>query len=365
VPSTLATLEAAPQTSSTQAVADEARRGLTSTPKCLSPWLFYDEAGSRLFEQITTLPEYYLTRTERDLFAAHADEIFRILRRQTGCPTTCPEPAEEPALSLSKGSGLSDVGPHNITIAELGAGTATKTGILLRALTRQQPSVLYQPIDISSTALDDARDQLEHLPGLTVRPRTANYVTESFRIERPPHTRILALYIGSSIGNFSPAEAGDILTRLRSQLAPGDALLLGTDLAPSPTKSIASLLAAYNDPQGVTAAFNRNILARLNRDLGANFHPERFLHRALWNPTHSRIEMHLEPITPQTIHIPANTSGTALTIHLAPGESIHTENSYKFTPASIANLLAAPGFTPTRTLTDPKNLFAVTLATAV
>jgi L-histidine N-alpha-methyltransferase len=349
VPSTLATLEAAPQTASTQAVADEARRGLTSTPKCLSPWLFYDEAGSRLFERITTLPEYYLTRTERDLFTAHADEIFRILRHQTGYPK----------------SGLPDVGPHNITIAELGAGTATKTGILLRALTRQQPSVLYQPIDISSTALDDARKQLEHLPGLTVRPRTANYVTESFRIERPGDTRILALYIGSSIGNFSPAEAGDILTRLRSQLAPGDSLLLGTDLAPSPTKSIATLLAAYNDPQGVTAAFNRNILTRLNRDLGANFHPERFLHRALWNPTHSRIEMHLEPIAPQTIHIPANTSGAALTIYLAPGESIHTENSYKFTEASIANLLAAPGFAPTRTFTDPKNLFAVTLATAI
>jgi dimethylhistidine N-methyltransferase len=349
VPPTVATLDAAPQAAITQAVAGEARRGLTSTPKSLAPWLFYDEAGSRLFERITTLPEYYLTRTERDLFTTHADEIFRDVRHQTGCPT----------------SGPSDAGPHNITIAELGAGTATKTGILLRALTHHQPQVLYQPIDISATALDEAREQLEHIPGLTVRPRTANYVTEPYRIERPPHTRILALYIGSSIGNFSPAEARDILARLRSQLAPGDALLLGTDLAPSPTKSIATLLAAYNDPQGVTAAFNRNILIRLNRDLGADFHPDRFLHRALWNPTHSRIEMHLEAITPQTIHIPANPSAPALTIHVAPGESIHTENSYKFNEASIAGLLAAPGFTLTRTFTDPKSLFAVTLATAI
>jgi L-histidine N-alpha-methyltransferase len=356
VPPTVATLEAAPQTVSTQAVADEARRGLTSTPKTLSPWLFYDEAGSRLFEQITTLPEYYLTRTERDLFTTHADEIFRL-----ASSTSSQQPA---------------TGNRPLTIAELGAGTATKTGILLRALTRHQPQVLYQPIDISSTALDDAREQLEHIPGLTVRPRTANYVTEPYRIERPPHTRILALYIGSSIGNFSPAEARDVLTRLRSHLAPGDTLLLGTDLAPSPTKSIATLLAAYNDPQGVTAAFNRNILTRLNRDVGANFRPERFLHRALWNPTHSRIEMHLEPLTPQTIHIPASSAADApagadrpaspaLTIHLSPGESIHTENSYKFTQASIAALLAAPGFTPTRTFTDPANLFAVTLATAI
>jgi L-histidine Nalpha-methyltransferase len=333
-----------------EAVATEARRGLTATPKTLTPWLFYDEAGSLLFEQITALPEYYLTRTERNLFTAHANEIFLAL--------------DAP-----------------VTIAELGAGSASKTGILLRALTRFQRSALYQPIDISPTALEAARESIERtIPAVTVRPQVANYITEPFPIERPPHTRILALYIGSSIGNFSPAEARALLTRLRAQLQPGDALLLGADLAPnlaylacglspanpSPaaTKSIDTLLAAYNDDAGVTAAFNRNILHRLNRELGADFCPSCFAHRPLWNPTHSRIEMHLESLTAQRVTIPANCAGPALTLHFTPGETIHTENSYKFTPAAIAALLASSSFTPTRTFTDPACLFAVTLATA-
>ena len=339
MPPTAAVLEA-PQIAVTNPVADEVRRGLTSAPKSLAPWLFYDEAGSRLFERITALPEYYPTRIERDLFHAHANEIFTLL------------------------------GP-NLTIAELGAGTASKTGILLRALIRRQPHVLYQPIDISPTALDEARAQLElTIPGLTVRPRTANYVTETVRIERPLHTRILALYIGSSIGNFSPAEALQILTRLRSELQPGDALLLGTDLAPcladlSPSKSISTLLAAYNDAAGVTAAFNRNILTRLNRELGANFRPEKFAHRALWNHTHSRIEMHLQSLESQRVTIPANPAGYQLSLHFSVSETIHTENSYKFTPASISALLTDSHFTRTRTFTDPANLFAVTLATAI
>lgn len=382
---------APPQLAASHAVADAACRGLTSAPKTLPPWLFYDAPGSRLFEQITALPEYYLTRTERALFTAHADEIFDLATSSTG-------------------NGQLATGSCPIAIAELGAGTASKTGILLRALARRQPHVLYQPIDISPTALDEARAQIElTIPGVTVRPRVANYITETVRIERPLHARILALYIGSSIGNFSPAEARAILTRLRSELAPGDALLLGTDLAPNPalnghSKSIATLLAAYNDSAGVTAAFNRNILHRLNRELGADFRPERFIHRALWNPTHSRIEMHLESLAAQTVRIPASNengaarasgfganghsatnghaspngagraiapaaangaAGAALTLHFTPGETIHTENSYKFTPAAISTLLGAARFTPTRTFTDSHNLFAVTLATAI
>ena len=334
MPPTAATLEAPQATAITQAVAAEARRGLTSTPKSLAPWLFYDEAGSRLFEQITTLPEYYLTRTERDLFTTHANEIF---------------------LDLIA----------NLTIAELGAGTATKTGILLRALTHSQPTVLYQPIDISPTALDEARELERTIPGVAVRPQIANYITESVRIERPLHSKILALYIGSSIGNFSPTEARAILTRLRAELEPGDALLLGADLAPSPTKSVETLLAAYNDAAGVTAAFNRNILHRLNRELDADFQLDRFTHQARWNPTESRIEMHLASTCAQTVRIPENSTVPALTLHFAPGETIHTENSYKFTSAAIAALLANCNFSPTRTFLDPQNLFAVTLATAI
>jgi L-histidine Nalpha-methyltransferase len=344
-----------------EAVADEARSGLTATPKTLAPWLFYDELGSNLFEQITALPEYYLTRTERDLFQTHADDIFQLLGHKTGCPM----------------SGLSDMGSQadssdgRITIIELGAGTASKTGILLRALTRLQPEVLYHPIDISPTALDEARETIERtIPSVTVRPQIANYITDPISLDREPNSKILALYIGSSIGNFSPAESRDILCNLRAQLQPGDALLLGADLAPSrsgasPGKSVHTLLAAYNDAAGVTAAFNRNILTRLNRDLDANFNLDHFIHHARWNSTESRIEMHLKSTCPQTIRIPENCTGPALTLHFTPGETIHTENSYKFTPAAISTLLADCDFTPTRTFTDPQNLFAVTLAKAI
>jgi len=337
----VSTFAIAPELSTDPAVASAAHHGLTSTPRTLPPWLFYDEAGSQLFEQITALPEYYLTRTERALFTAHAADIFHHLLSSTN--------NRQPTTS-------------NLSIIELGAGTASKTGILLRALTRIQPHVLYQPIDISPTALSEAHTHLEaHVPGLTVLPQIANYIVDPIHIHRPPHTRILALYIGSSIGNFSPAEARAILCKLRTQLQPGDALLLGTDLAPGPSKSIATLLAAYDDAAGVTAAFNRNILARLNRELDADFDLARFVHAARWNPTHSRIEMHLESTRAQSVHIPAS----SLTLHFTPGETIHTENSYKFTPTSIASLLADSHFTPTRTFTDPANLFAVTLATAV
>ena len=334
------TAAVAPEIGVIEAVAGEARRGLTSTPKCLAPWLFYDEAGSRLFEQITTLPEYYLTRTERDLFLAHADEIVR------GCRTS-------------------------VTIAELGAGTAAKTGILLRALASFQPSVVYQPIDISATALDTARESIERsIPRVLVRPQIANYITEPVRIERPPHSKILALYIGSSIGNFSPLEARAILIRLRSQLQPGDALLLGTDLAPGLSgsgagKPVEMLLAAYDDAAGVTAAFNRNLLARLSRELDADFDLGCFTHQARWNAAESRIEMHLESTCAQRVHIPANSTGPAIRLHFAAGETIHTENSYKFTPAAISALLARSGFAPARSFTDAEDLFAVTLATAV
>ena len=318
-----------------QAVAAEARDGLTATPKTLSPWLFYDEPGSLLFEQITTLPEYYLTRTERAILTKHSAEIL---------------------------DGL----PGPVTIAELGAGTATKTGILLRAATRSQPHLLYQPIDVSSTCLEEACTSLEaSIPNLTVRPQLANYITDPIHLERPANTRILALYIGSSIGNFSPSEALAILRNLRSHLHPGDALLLGTDLAPGPTKSIRTLLAAYDDSQGVTSAFNRNILTRLNRDLSADFDLSCFRHSARWNSVASRIEMHLESVAPQTVRIPANRTGSALTLHFAKGETIHTENSYKFTQPALTTLLEDAGYTVTRTFHDERSLFAVTLAPAV
>ena len=334
-PQSLAPVE--PPSPLQQAIAAEARQGLLSDPRTLSPWLFYDEPGSHLFEAITTLPEYYLTRTERSLFATHADQI----------------------LDTAAGNG-------SLTFVELGAGTATKTGILLSAAVRRQGSVLYQPIDVSESALAEAEANLVgSIPGLTVRPAVANYITDPFTVQRPAQTSILALYIGSSIGNFSPAEATGILSNLRSQLQPGDSLLLGTDLAPGHNKPVATLLAAYNDAEGVTAAFDRNILIRLNRDLGADFAPSCFAHRARWNAAASRIEMHLESLVRQIVHIPANSAGPAITLTFHPGETIHTENSYKFTPTSITGLLGSAGFQTASSWQDPAGLFAVTLAGAV
>jgi L-histidine N-alpha-methyltransferase len=329
--------------SSTHAIAAEARAGLSTTPKTLSPWLFYDEQGSRLFEQITELPEYYLTRTERGIFARNADEIIAEASRPTG---------NDPAPIL--------------TLIELGAGTATKTGILLAAAVRHQRTVVYQPVDVSETALAAATENIRaNIPGVTVRCQVADYTSQPLPLNRLPNTRTLALYIGSSIGNFSPIDARDVLRNLRAQLLPGDVLLLGTDLGTSLCKDEATLLAAYNDAAGVTADFNRNVLARLNRELGANFHLNRFAHKAIWSAAESRIEMHLESLVAQRVHIPANSAGPTLTIDFARGETIHTENSYKFDTEAIERLLSSAGFTLTRSWQDDECLFAVNLAVAV
>jgi len=314
-----------------EAVLREAISGLTSHPKTLSPWLFYDERGSQLFEQITALPEYYLTRTERSILRDHADDILD---------------------RASQGARL--------TLIELGAGTATKTGLLLSACVERQGSVLYQPIDVSASALDEAAASIaEHIPGVLVESQVANYTSEPFTLSRLHGERALALYIGSSIGNFSPQEATAILRNLREHLLPGDALLLGTDLAPGERKPVAKLLAAYDDAAGVTAAFNKNVLVRLNRELDADFNLDTFAHRARWNSTASRIEMHLESLRPQTVRIAGET------IRFAKDETIHTESSYKFNEASLLALLESSGFAIEHTLHDADRRFAVTLAEAV
>lgn len=316
-------------------VALEARTGLTSTPKTLSPWLFYDEIGSELFEKITALPEYYLTRSESAIFSAHADEIVRMAAGESRQPLTLIEP---------------------------GAGSAIKTKILLEASVRMQGRVVYQPVDVSVTALEQARRNiLGHVPGVAVRCQVADYTREPLPENRLPNTRTLALYIGSSIGNFTPDEALGLLRNLRAQLLPNDQFLLGADLV----KDVATMLAAYNDGEGVTAAFNLNVLERLNRELGADFDLSAFRHKAIWNGAESRIEMHLESLRAQRVHLPTNSAGDALTIAFARGETIHTENSYKFTPETVTLLLRAAGFEVTHIWNDAAKLFAVTLATAV
>ncbi len=309
-------------------VASAVRWGLTSCPKRLPPWLFYDEAGSQLFEQITELPEYYLTRTERSILAANALEII---------------------AQAADGKRL--------RITELGAGSADKTRLLLAAAVGLQGDLVYEPVDVSLSALEVARERIEReIPGVTVAPQVIDY-THGLELEpTESDERRLVLYIGSSLGNFDPDEAALLLRRVRAGLQPGDGLLLGVDLV----KDEAILLAAYDDAAGVTAAFNRNLLVRLNRQLGAEFVHDNFAHRAVWNKAESRIEMHLESRAQQAVWL------AALERHIgfALGETIHTENSYKYLPGQAEAMLAAAGFAAAANWTDEQGWFAVCLGRA-
>ncbi len=312
-------------------IAMEVLNGLTECPKTLSPWLFYDQAGSRLFEAITELPEYYVTRTERQILAKHAAEIV-----------------------------AAAAGGRDLSIIELGAGTATKTGLLLDAAVAHQGTVIYYPIDVSETALEEARTRLEsEMPEVTVEPIVADY-TEGMRQNNADGIaragRRLVLYIGSSIGNFSPADALDVLRGVRAQLSPGDSLLLGTDMV----KDTEMLLAAYDDAAGVTARFNKNVLVRINRELDANFNPYLFRHQARWNEQHSRIEMHLESVLAQKVTV----RPLDLEVRFNRGETIHTENSYKFTDQHVLALLTRAGFKLRQQWSDEKQWFTVYLAVA-
>jgi L-histidine N-alpha-methyltransferase len=296
---------------------------LTAMPKTLPAKLFYDEIGSQLFEQITELPEYYLTRTERSILERYAADILR----QAGA---------------------------SLTLVELGAGTATKTSVLIEELLQQQSRTLFYPIDVSASALDEAVRHLGHeFPSLRVNPIVADYTGGVPALNRISG-RKLVLYIGSSIGNFEPPQAIRMLRRIRQTLRSGDALLLGADFAKSPR----ILLPAYDDAQGVTAAFNKNILARINRELDADFDVDSFRHIALWNKRCSRMEIYLESLIEQTAFIPA----LDLDVKFKAGERIHTENSYKYTDAMIEAILNESGFQREHTWCDRKKWFGVHLA---
>jgi dimethylhistidine N-methyltransferase len=310
-----------------QALTCEVRRGLIARPRSLSPWMFYDAEGSRLFERITTLPEYYPTRTERAILAASADAIVARAHDDRSLP---------------------------LRLVELGAGTASKTCILLDAALRLSDDVTYVPVDVCSNALELACVNVEcALPEVRIQPTVRNYVTHPLELE-PFDGTTLALYIGTSIGNFSPEEARLILRNLRVQLQSGDALLLGTDMV----KDEPTLLAAYDDSDGVTAAFNLNILHRLNREMGANFDAECFRHRVLWNSIEPRIEMHLECTQEQDVRI----EDADLDLHFTPRETIHTENSYKFTGESIQSLLKEVALEIRGAWKDRRGWYTLTLA---
>ena len=307
------------------------RAGFACVPKRLPAWLFYDEEGSRLFEQITELPEYYLTRTERGILAERSAEM--IARACGACGNR-----------------------SRLRIAELGAGSADKTRLLLKAAIERQGAVVYEPVDVSATALEAARERIEaEIPNVTVTPRVEDY-THGDRLDLGPvnlDERVLVLYIGSSIGNFDPHEAQLLLKRVRAGLRPGDGLLLGVDLV----KESSLLRAAYDDQAGVTAAFNRNMLARLNRELGGNFDLDAFEHRAVWNQGESRMEMHLESVRKQRVYLPV----LELNVNFAAGERIHTESSYKYRPGEVELLLGSAGFEIAGQWEDGRGWFRVYL----
>ncbi len=311
-------------------LADIAREGLMREHKALPPWLFYDEPGSLLFEQITRLPEYYLTRLERALLTEHAREIVS---------------------AAANGSRL--------RILELGAGSADKTRLLLAAVVAAQQTVSYQPIDVSATALDAARRRLNaELPGVQVNPMLADYTAGWQPAHHTGEERQLLLWLGSSIGNFEPESAQSLLARVRKSMRPGDGLLLGVDLAPRPGgKTREDLVAAYYDAAGVTEAFNKNLLHRLNRELGAEFEPEAFAHCVEWNMERSRIEMHLESRHRQSVWIDA----LGEQVKLAANERIHTENSYKYTLEAAKNRMEGAGFACVGHWLDAAGWFAVLL----
>jgi L-histidine N-alpha-methyltransferase len=304
------------------AFAREVEEGITGFPKTLPCKLFYDAAGSELFEEITQLPEYYLTRTELAILEAHAAEIV-----------------------TAAGA--------NVTVVELGAGTAAKTCTLLQALARRQMRVSFYPVDISPAALGEARERVSaQCPNVSVKPVVADF-GQGFGFLRDIRGRKLVLYLGSSIGNFDPEAAVAMLSQVRSELAPGDALLLGTDLAKDPS----ILVPAYDDAQGVTADFNKNILRRLNRDLQGDFDLDSFRHLALWNPVRSRMEIYLESLRTQMVALRL----LQLRVRIHAGERIHTENSYKYTVAMVREMLADAGFRLEHTWFDSREWFALHL----
>jgi L-histidine Nalpha-methyltransferase len=307
----------------TSPMAEEVAQGLSAIPKRLPPKLFYDAEGSRLFERITETPEYYPTRTERGIFERFAAD-----------------------MAVQAGNKL--------TLVELGAGSARKTRLLIEAVLGRQLRLDFYPVDVSPAALREAVLRLDgDFSNLRISPIAADYSHHLPQLKELLG-RKLVLFLGSTIGNFEPQETVEFLERLRQSLAPGDALLLGFDM----TKDAAILHAAYNDAQGVTACFNKNVLARINRELGGRFDLEAFRHVAFWNERMSRIEMHLESRLKQTVGV----QDLDRAFHFARGERIHTENSYKFTAECIAALLQKSGLLLEKTWTDPQEWFSEVLA---
>ncbi len=321
---------------------DDVQRGLSHTPKFLYPKYFYDELGSHLFEAICLLPEYYLTRAEDEILERHADEIVR-------------------RVEVKPDGG--------IQLLELGSGSSRKTPRIIDALLRHLTSrgdppgsLRYVPIDISQTALEtSARVLLEMYPEISVAAHVSDYgsalahLAEARAGKSTPRT--LALFLGSNIGNFGAGEAPEFLRAVRRVLREGDALLIGADLR----KETTVLEAAYDDALGVTAAFNLNLLARINRELAADFNPRQFRHVARYNEPAGRVEIHLESLCAQVVHL----AKPDLTVRFDVGVVIHTENSHKYALSELNELAARTGYDCVRTWLDEAGQFSSNLFCAV
>lgn len=304
--------------------AREVARDLALTPKQIQSKYLYDALGSSLFESICRLPWYRITRAESRLLTRWANDMVG--------------PVEDP-----------------VTLLELGCGSGEKVALLAEALRTRRRHVAIHLIDISPTALELSERTLGALEHVSVVGHRATYEEGLRRAarERPARGGLLVLFLGSNIGNFDPPAAHDFLVEIRQSLRPGDALLLGSDLV----KPVGEILLAYDDPLGVTAAFNKNLLVRMNRELGANFDLASFAHRAVWNGDERRVEMHLVSMRRQTVEIPR----AEVSVEFGEGESIWTESSYKYQPGEIVEAVSAAGFSSHSQWTDPDARFALTL----
>jgi dimethylhistidine N-methyltransferase len=294
--------------------------GLRARPRRLSSVYFYDDAGSALFERITRLPEYYLTRVEHEILEKHADQII------------------EPVLG------------EPCCIVDLGAGDGVKTRILLERIHARGGDVRYAPVDVSAAALWSAEQRMQRQsPWLRVDPILSDYVPGVARVRQAQRgRRLLVLWLGSSIGNFGHDQAAALLRGLAGGCSSADTLLVGFDRLKDPKR----LVAAYDDPQGVTAQFNYNLLARINRELAADFALDGFVHHATFVPDRSRMESYLISKRKQTVHV----AGQAF--ELGAWEPIHTEVSCKYSDAEITALLSAAGLSHLETFSDADRMFA-------
>jgi L-histidine N-alpha-methyltransferase len=317
----------APPLEAVRDFARDVRRDLALTPKQLQSRYLYNGLGSALFEAICRLPWYRITRAEGRLLARFATEMV--------------EPLQDP-----------------ITLVELGCGSGEKLALIAEALRGRRKRVLVHLIDISPDALELSERTLGGLEHVSVVGHRATYEVglRHAASQRPAAGTMLVLFLGSNIGNFDTPAAEEFLADIRSDLRPGDGLLLGVDLV----KPEHELMLAYDDPLGVTAAFNKNLLARMNTELLADFDLSAFAHRAVWNPIESRVEMHLESLRAQTVHLPR----AECAVEFARGERIWTESSYKYDPDQIVRMGREAGFRLHQQWIEPDARFAVALFVA-